>query len=178
MAKKHAVVIGGGFTGCSYTHFLIKNNWDVTIIEKANEIGGGVKTYFHGGHPFTYGPRHFIAPESSMPAFEFLEKIIPMRHIDKINYSYQEPDDVFTTYPLHQDDIKKLSCSSQILEELKILEASGETHAKNFEEFWTPYIDLLIHLNKFKYLSDLSRINYSIASNASDILKLIEAPDH
>ncbi|MAL64228.1 MAG: TIGR00730 family Rossman fold protein [Pseudomonadota bacterium] len=48
----------------------------------------------------------------------------------------------------------------------------------NFEEFWTPYIDLLIHLNKFKYLSDLSRINYSIASNASDILKLIEAPDH
>lgn len=136
MARKHVVVIGGGFSGCSYAHFCIKNNWDVTIIEKSKEIGGGVKTYFHGGHPFTYGPRHFIAPESSMPAFEFLEKVIPMRHINKTNYSYQEPDDVFTTYPLHQDDIEKLSCSSEILEELKILEASGETRAKNFEEFW------------------------------------------
>ena len=133
---KHALVIGGGFTGCSYAYFLLQKGWQVTIVEQGPEIGGGVKTYFHGGHPFTYGPRHFIAPESSMPAFEFLNKIIPMRHIDKINYSYQETDDVFTTYPLHQDDIKLLSNSSQILEELKHLDSIGEKQAKNFEEFW------------------------------------------
>ncbi len=47
----------------------------------------------------------------------------------------------------------------------------------NLEEFWSPYIDLLAHLNNFKYLSDLSRINYSIANNAKDICKLIEAPN-
>ncbi len=151
MSNKSAAIIGGGFSGCSYAYFLVKNGWDVTIIEKSNLIGGGVKTFFHGGHPFTYGPRHFIAPESSMPAFEFLEKVIPMRHIKKINYSYQEPDDVFTTYPLHQDDIGKLSCSSQIFEELKLLEASGESKAHNFEEFWIGRVGKTLYerYNKF-----------------------------
>lgn len=151
MSNKSAAIIGGGFSGCSYAYFLVKNGWDVTIIEKSNIIGGGVKTFFHGGHPFTYGPRHFIAPESSMPAFEFLEKVVPMRHIKKINYSYQEPDDVFTTYPLHQDDIDKLSSSSQIFEELKLLEASGETEARNFEEFWMGRVGKTLYerYNKF-----------------------------
>ena len=51
------------------------------FFDKANIAGGGVRTYYHGGHPFTFGPRHFIGPESNMPAFEFLNKIVPMRHI-------------------------------------------------------------------------------------------------
>ena len=67
---------------------LKEKNWDVTLIEKSNQVGGGVRTFYHGGHPFTYGPRHFIGPEINMPAFEFLNKIIPMRHIKKINYSH------------------------------------------------------------------------------------------
>ena len=83
----------------------------------------GFSSYFHGGHPFTYGPRHFIAPESSRPAFEFLEKVVPMRHIEKINYSYQDLDDVFTTYPLHEDDIDKLSCAQDVRQELADLES-------------------------------------------------------
>ncbi len=167
MSNKSAAIIGGGFSGCSYAYFLVKNGWDVTIIEKSNLIGGGVKTFFHGGHPFTYGPRHFIAPESSMPAFEFLEKVIPMRHIKKINYSYQEPDDVFTTYPLHQDDIDKLSCSSQIFEELKLLEASGESEARNFEEFWMGRVGKTLYerYNKFYnmkawFLDDNRKMDY------------------
>ena len=44
------------------------------IIEKSKITGGGVRTFYHGGHPFTYGPRHFIGPEENMPAFEFLNK--------------------------------------------------------------------------------------------------------
>jgi UDP-galactopyranose mutase len=160
---KDAVVIGGGFTGCSYTHFLLKKGWRVTIIEQGSEIGGGVKTYFHGGHPFTYGPRHFIAPESSMPAFEFLNNIVPMRHINKINFSYQEPDDVFTTYPLHHDDIELLSDSAQIIEELKHLDALGETKSTNFEEFWigrvgkTLYERYNKHYNKKAWFLDDNR---------------------
>ena len=45
----------------------------------------------------------------------------------------------------------------------------------NLEGFWTPYLDLLAHLNEYKYLSDLSRINYSIANNAKEIFKLIDS---
>ena len=41
------------------------------------------------------GPRHFIGPERNMKAFEFLNKIVPMRHIKKMNYSYQQQEDMF-----------------------------------------------------------------------------------
>ena len=73
-----------------------------------------------------------------------------MRHIDKINYSYQEQDD-FSTYPLHQDDIKNLSCSSQVFEELKLLEAAGETQARNFEEFWVGRVGKTLYERYNKY---------------------------
>ena len=53
-----------------------------------------------------------------MPVFEFLNKIIPMRHIKKINYSYQQKDDYFANYPMHIDDIKKLSDSEKFLKNL------------------------------------------------------------
>ena len=48
----------------------------------------------------------------------------------------------------------------------------------NLEGFWTPYLDLLAHLNEYKYLSDLSRINYSKANNAKEIFKLIDSLDY
>ena len=95
LKMKKAIVIGSGFSGCMFAMMLRQKNWEVTLIEKSKIAGGGVRTFYHGGHPYTYGPRHFIGPESSMPAFEFLNKIIPMRHIKKINYSYQAKDDYF-----------------------------------------------------------------------------------
>ena len=68
-------VIGSGFTGCMFAMMLKNKDWDVTVIDKASFTGGGVRTFYHGGHPFTYGPRHFIGPEENMPAFEFLNKM-------------------------------------------------------------------------------------------------------
>jgi len=131
---KKAIVIGSGFTGCMFAMMLRQKDWDVTVIEKAPIAGGGVRTFYHGGHPFTYGPRHFIGPESSRPAFEFLDKIIPMRHLDKMNLSYQEKDDIFVSYPTHEDDIDKLSDADKIRAELAAL--PEESQATNFEEFW------------------------------------------
>ncbi len=131
---KKALVIGSGFTGCMFSLMLREKGWNVTVIEKAGVTGGGVRTFYHGGHPFTYGPRHFIGPEENIAALEFLEKYVPMRHIDKMNLSYQEKDDLFVSYPMHEDDIKKLSDGDKIREELAAL--PEETQATNFEEFW------------------------------------------
>ncbi len=131
---KKALVIGAGFTGCMFAMMLRGKGWHVTVVEKAGVIGGGVRTFYHGGHPFTYGPRHFIGPEDSRPAFEFLEQYVPMRHLDKMNFSYQEKDDLFVSYPTHADDIDKLSDADQIWAELDAL--PKETQAHNFEEFW------------------------------------------
>lgn len=131
---KKAIVIGSGVTGCMFAMMLREKGWSVTVVEKAGITGGGVRTFYHGGHPFTFGPRHFIGPESSMPAFEFLTKYVPMRHLNKMNYSYQEKDDLFVSYPIHADDIEKLSDAAQIKAELAAL--PKETKASNFEEFW------------------------------------------
>ena len=114
---KKAIVIGAGFTGCMFAMMLKEKNWSVKVFDKSNLTGGGVRTFYHGGHPFTYGPRHFIGPESSIKAFEFLDKIVPMRHLKKMNLSYQQKDDFFANYPIFEEDLKKLSDSEQIFNE-------------------------------------------------------------
>ena len=115
---KKAIIIGSGFTGCMFAMMLKQSNWDVTVIDKSPLNGGGVRTFTYGGHPFTYGPRHFIGPEENISAFEFLNKIVPMRNIDKINYSYQAEEDFFANYPIHVEDLKKFNKHDQIKKEL------------------------------------------------------------
>ena len=146
---KKAIVIGSGFSGCMFAMMLRQKNFEVTIIEKSKITGGGVRTFYHGDHPFTYGPRHFIGPETSMPAFEFLNKIVPMRNIKKINYSYQAKDDFFAHYPMHIDDIKKLSDADKIFKELE--ELPKESKTKNFEDFWISRVGKTLYerFNKF-----------------------------
>ena len=146
---KRAIVIGSGFAGCMFAMMLKQKNWHVSVIDKSGFTGGGVRTFYHGGHPFTYGPRHFIGPEKNMPAFEFLNKIVPMRNIKKMNLSYQQQDDFFASYPMHEEDIKKLSDSEIIFEELRNL--PKETKANNFEEFWIGRVGKTLYekFNKF-----------------------------
>ena len=131
---KKAVIIGSGFTGCMFAMMLQQKGWKVIVLDKSSLTGGGVRTFYHGGHPYTYGPRHFIGPEENMKAFEFLNKIVPMRHIKKMNVSYQQNEDLFASYPMHIDDVKKFKDSEKIFEELENI--PQETKSKNFEEFW------------------------------------------
>jgi len=146
---KKAIVIGSGFSGCMFAMMLKEKNWHVTVVEKSKITGGGVRTFYHGGHPFTYGPRHFIGPESSRPAYDFLSKIVPMRYLKKKNYSYQQKDDFFAHYPMHEDDIKKLSDADKIFKELKSL--PEESQASNYEDFWISKVGKTLYerFNKF-----------------------------
>jgi len=132
-----------------FAMMLKQKNWQVTVIEKSKITGGGVRTFWHGGHPFTFGPRHFIGPENSMPAFEFLNKIIPMRHLKKMNYSYQAKDDFFAHYPIHIEDIKKHSDSEKIFKELDAL--PEESKASNFEDFWISRVGKTLYERFNKY---------------------------
>jgi UDP-galactopyranose mutase len=162
---KKALIIGSGFTGCMFAMMLRKKNWDVTVFDSASITGGGVRTYYHGGHPFTYGPRHFIGPESNMKAFEFLNRIIPMRHLKKMNYSYQQKEDFFASYPMHLDDVKQFQDSNEIFSELDNL--PKETKANNFEEFWIGRVGKILYERFNKYynlkawqLKDNTEMNY------------------
>lgn len=155
---KKALIIGAGFTGCTTAMLLKEKGWSVTIIDKEGYIGGGCRTFFHGGHPFTLGPRHFLSPYKE--AFDFLNKIVPMRHIKKINYTFIEQDQKFYTYPIHEDDIKTMPDSQNIYAELK--DRKEGACANNFEEFWVNRVGKTLY---GKYIKEYNKKAWMLKSN-------------
>ena len=134
---KKALIIGGGFAGCAAAHVLsLQGNWDITLIEKSSKLGAGVRTQWYGGHPYTFGPRHFLSPHEHV--FEFLNKYCPLRRCpEHIFYSYVEPDGNFYNYPIHKDDIPLMPEHNKIFEELRNSNNSEAlTSSKNLEEYW------------------------------------------
>ena len=134
---KKALIIGGGFAGCAASHVLsLKDDWDITIIEKSSSLGAGVRTQWYGGHPYTFGPRHFLTKNEKV--FEFLNKYCPLRLCgDHIFYSYVESDGNFYNYPIHKDDISLMPDKNTIYEELKSTnQKDAIDSSKNLEDYW------------------------------------------
>ena len=82
---KKILIIGGGFAGCVNAHALsLTGEYEITLVEKSSELGAGVRTYFWGGHPYTFGPRHFLTKDQKL--FDFFNKYIPMRDCSEHKY--------------------------------------------------------------------------------------------
>lgn len=182
---KTALVIGGGFSGCAAAHQLaLLGGWDVTLVEKASFLGGGVRTRYHGGHPFTYGPRHFLTPKEHI--FSFLNSYVPMRSCaDHEFLTYVESDSSFYHYPIHRDDLPKMPEAKQIESELAAINMSAIARvskeemdkmspveirrlnlardAKNFEEYWIYSIGQTLY---GKFVDNYSRKMWSVDSNS------------
>ncbi len=131
---KKALIIGAGFAGCASAHQLsLQGGWDVTLIEKAPFLGAGVRTMWYGGHPHTFGPRHFLTQNERV--FEFLNQYVPLRRCPDHQFlSYIERDQQFYNFPIHQDDVRRMPDHEQIYKELECVE--GVENAKNLEEYW------------------------------------------
>jgi UDP-galactopyranose mutase len=146
---KTALVIGGGFAGCAAAHQIsLLEGWDVTLVEAAPFLGGGCKTLWYGGHPYTFGPRHFLTQNEKV--YEYLNALCPLRRCnDHIFLTYIEQDAAFYNYPIHVDDIAVMPERSEIETELKeARELQGAVEAQNFEEFWLKSIGETLY-NKF-----------------------------
>ena len=155
---KTAVIIGAGMSGCVPAMLLRERGWKVTVIDQADFTGGGVRTFFHGGHPYTYGPRHFLSPYPE--AYEFLNRYVPLRDIKKINYTFIEGDGAFYTYPIHEDDVGKMPESDLIQQELASL--PEESDAANFEEFWIGRVGETLYS---KYVKEYNKKAWQLQSN-------------
>ena len=141
---KKALVIGGGFAGCAAAHQLVlQGGWEVTLIESASFLGGGNKTLWYGGHPHTFGPRHFLTQNEQV--YAFLNEHCPLRRCnDHVFLTYVQQDDQFYNYPIHYDDVPRMPEADQIAQELapimderkKMGKVEGAIAAKNLEEFW------------------------------------------
>ncbi|WP_353432667.1 FAD-dependent oxidoreductase [Polynucleobacter sp. MWH-UH23A] len=119
---KKVLIIGGGIGGCISALELEKKGWDVTLVDAAKELGAGLRTRFIGGHPYTFGPRHFLTHNTEV--YEYLDSIVPLRRCAEHQFlSYIEQDRNFYSYPIHFDDIPRMPEALQIEKELEGLEA-------------------------------------------------------
>lgn len=147
---KKLLIIGGGFGGCTIVHeYSKKKDWEITVVEPNSEFGGGVRTRFKSGHPYTFGPRHFLTQKEYV--FEYLSNHLNMRLCSEHQFiSFVGDDENFYNYPIHYDDIKKMPDSSKIYKEIDSLEAmykdaefqltTGspdlDIAASDYEDFW------------------------------------------
>jgi len=131
---KTALIIGGGFAGCASAHqLMLQGGWDVTLVERAPFLGAGVRTMWYGGHPRTFGPRHFLTQDPKI--FEFLNRYVPLRRCPDHQFlAYIERDQQFYSFPIHKDDIERMPDREQIHSELSC--AGGVANARNLEEYW------------------------------------------
>ena len=127
-----ATVLGGGFAGTTVAHLLAKDGWDVQLWEKEPHLGGGCRTFFYGGHPFTYGPRLYYGYSDKV--FKWVDSIIKIRRFPFELLTYVEDERRFFSYPIHQDDIPHMRNAVAIWRE--IAGADNSKEPQNFEEYW------------------------------------------
>ena len=163
--NKKALVIGAGPAGLAASHLLsMKNTWDITVVEKGSQTGGGCRTSLYGGHPFTFGPRHFLTQNEK--TFEYLNKYCPMRDCKEHEFmTFVEKDNQFYNFPIHEKDFEKMPDKNIILEELEGCELnkqdmrfstdgkiSGDLKSKkNLEDFWIASVGNTLYEKYVKY---------------------------
>ena len=156
------LIIGGGFAGCASAEMLSKlKGANVKIVEKSNFLGAGVRTFTYGGHPFTFGPRHFLTTKKE--TYNYLRKFIKLRNCNYHQFkSYVEKDNQFYNYPINTDDIEQMPDKKLIKKELK-KNSNKKIKAKNLEEFWlksigpTLYSKIIDNYNKKMWLVDSNK---------------------
>lgn len=136
---KKALIIGGGFAGCAAAHQLeLLGGYETTLVESAPFLGAGVRTNWYGGHPYTFGPRHFLTPYEDV--YEYINKIIPLRNCNDHEFvTYVERDDDFYAYPINMQDVKSMPDYDKIkieMEEASKNKINGAVQAQNLEEYW------------------------------------------
>ncbi len=129
---KKALILGAGFAGSTISYLLNKDGWDCTIIEKENYIGGGCKTFFYGGHPYTNGPRPYYGYSERI--FNWIDSFVKMRKLPFSLLSYVEQDGCFYSYPIHKDDLPKMKLKNEIQNELENRKLNYTP--SNFEDYW------------------------------------------
>lgn len=160
---KRALIIGGGFAGCCAAHVLDQIGWHATIIERTAELGAGVRTRWYGGHPYTFGPRHFLTQNPAVWAY--MDSLVKLRSCgDHEFWTYVEGDEAFYNFPIHEDDVEMMPEHKQIEAELAARPPIDAEHLANFEEYWIAAVGETLYR---KMVDGYSRKMWRVASNKS-----------
>lgn len=158
---KSALIVGGGVAGCAATHQLSRlGGWEVTLLEASPQLGAGVRTSYYGGHPHTFGPRHFLTLNEEV--YDYFDKLCPLRSLAGHRFwTYVAGDSAFYDFPIHRDDVPRMPEAVQIKRELENLDhASSEP--KNFEEYWLGRVGSILY---GKFVDKYSRKMWMVDDN-------------
>lgn len=157
---KKALVIGGGVAGCASAHqLLLMGGWEVTLVEAAPFLGAGVRTSWYGGHPYTFGPRHFLT--RSRRVYDYMDAICPLRSCGDHQFiTYVERDDAFYNYPIHEDDIIRMPDADKIFAERRAVRGFAE--AQNLEEYWIGSVGRTLYE---KFIDKYNKKMWQVADN-------------
>ena len=159
---KRCLIIGGGFAGCAAAHqFEGRSDWEVTLIESSGSLGAGVRTHWWGGHPYTFGPRHFLTKNEKV--FDFLNKHLPLRLCAEHEFiSYVESDQSFYNFPINTEDISLMPERESIQEQIHKIEILGPVKCNNLEEYWINSVGDILYS---KFIDKYSKKMWQVASN-------------
>lgn len=157
---KKCLIIGAGFAGCSMSHQLqLQGGWEITIVETGNLLGAGVRTHWWGGHPYTFGPRHFLTQNEDV--FKYLNSYLPMRLCSEHEFiSYVESDSNFYNFPINIIDIPRMPESDTIFAELNSIQ--GQIRSNNLEEYWINSVGPTLYS---KFIERYSKKMWQVESN-------------
>ncbi len=133
--------------------------WDVTLVEQAPFLGAGVRTQWYGGHPYTFGPRHFLTQNEAV--YAYLDALLPLRRCAGHEFiTYVERDNAFYNFPIHVDDVQRMPDRARIEGELNTV--TGVANAKNFEEYWIGSVGRTLYE---KFIDKYSRKMWQVDDN-------------
>ena len=122
-------------------------------------MGGGVRTFFHHGHPYTFGPHHLLVDIDQMFIYEYYNQYLEFWEMDHYNMTYVGSDDQFYTFPIHADEIDLMPDRDIIRNEL--LEAS-DPDPINFEDYWVSRVGQTLYE---KFINKYSKKMWDIPNN-------------
>ncbi|MDA8529690.1 FAD-dependent oxidoreductase, partial [Schleiferiaceae bacterium] len=87
---KSVIVIGSGFAGLSAASFLAKEGYDVTVLEKNDQLGGRARTWEKDGFSFDMGPSWYWMPDVFERYFaSFNKEVSDLYNLVRLNPSYR-----------------------------------------------------------------------------------------
>lgn len=123
---KKAVVIGSGFGGLSIAALLGKSGYEVTLLEKNDELGGRARVWKTQGYVFDMGPSWYLMPEVFDQFFE---------SVGEKREDYFETVKLDTYYRIFHDDGSYYDLTSDHQHNREVFERLEENGAEKLDHY-------------------------------------------
>lgn len=136
--SRRAIILGAGPAGLVTAWKLLENGWDVTLLEKADRVGGMCRTWAWGEFLVDTGPHIYHTPDNQLAKFweqEFGDLFIKGEFWCKNVKG--EMFNEYWDYPLSWESISRYpkDLKKQVLDELNACSLEKRARAKNFSEY-------------------------------------------